>query len=803
MQHKYSLFFILFTSILCLLITSVSATNYYINATSGSDSLAGTTPATAWKTISKVNSVVFNPGDNIYFERGQTWREQLSVAFSTAGNSTSPVIFSFYGNGPQPIIDGSNLITGWNDTGSNVWNASVTTQPKQVFFNGTRGTVVNYSGVNGTNKWNWSNNVLYVYSTSDPDTAYTMEASQRTYGILLDTNNYITISNIDIRKTNQDGIGTFTSTGVVINGTELSYNYEYGINEWRASGSEVVNITNNTIHDNGGSGMEPNSLNSSLISGNIAYNNDILEIETIHNWGAGIKLVGSRNTNNIVEHNIAYLNGHGVTGAGGDSQDRAGIWLDTVGTGNIVRYNIAYSNLKYGIFNEATNGSIIYYNIAYNNTEVGNARGILVGRGSSNNVVYNNIVYGNRIGLAAEGDGVGNSGLYDNNTFKNNIAFGNIVQQFRAFLGGENDGVNGIGNVYLYNSFGPEATNFIGWGFSTNKSTYSSWETASGNCGSTGCSHSVQSDPLFTNASNNDFTLQHSSPAIDAGTNVSLTTDYAGNPVPRGAAPDIGAYEYQSSGGTETYYVNATTGSDSNNGLSPANPWQTIAKVNSMTFNPGDNIYFERGQTWRETLTVPSSGNATAQITFGAYGNVSAGAPIINGENTTNVLILLNGKSYINISALNLTNSTAATIFTNLGGSQYITIQGNEISFSGQHGIQINSNYSTITNNNIHNVTYNGINIDGGDNDIISNNDIYNWGYYSESSGWSGVNIYCAPNFCSNISVSNNTIHDGYSTGIGATSVNNMTLEYNDIFGVLNDNLTGGGVLISSRIPAT
>lgn len=39
--------------------------------------------------------------------------------------------------------------------------------------------------------------------------------------------------------------------------------------------------------------------------------------------------------------------------------------------------------------------------------------------------------------------------------------------------------------------------------------------------------------------------LSSSSPAINAGTDVSLTTDYAGNLVPRGSAPDIGAYEYQ------------------------------------------------------------------------------------------------------------------------------------------------------------------------------------------------------------------------------------------------------------------
>jgi hypothetical protein len=40
-----------------------------------------------------------------------------------------------------------------------------------------------------------------------------------------------------------------------------------------------------------------------------------------------------------------------------------------------------------------------------------------------------------------------------------------------------------------------------------------------------------------------DYRLQSVSPAIDAGTDISLTIDYAGNPIY--GAPDIGAYEYQ------------------------------------------------------------------------------------------------------------------------------------------------------------------------------------------------------------------------------------------------------------------
>jgi hypothetical protein len=55
----------------------------------------------------------------------------------------------------------------------------------------------------------------------------------------------------------------------------------------------------------------------------------------------------------------------------------------------------------------------------------------------------------------------------------------------------------------------------------------------------------VNVDPLFSNAENNDFSLQAGSPAIHAGGTIpSVTDDYAGSARPQGGAYDIGAYEH-------------------------------------------------------------------------------------------------------------------------------------------------------------------------------------------------------------------------------------------------------------------
>jgi hypothetical protein len=70
----------------------------------------------------------------------------------------------------------------------------------------------------------------------------------------------------------------------------------------------------------------------------------------------------------------------------------------------------------------------------------------------------------------------------------------------------------GSGNVYEYNCFGPGSPNFIEWGLGVFKSTYAAWEAAYG-----GRAYSVETDPKLTNPAGGDFTLQATSPCIDAG----------------------------------------------------------------------------------------------------------------------------------------------------------------------------------------------------------------------------------------------------------------------------------------------
>ena len=86
--------------------------------------------------------------------------------------------------------------------------------------------------------------------------------------------------------------------------------------------------------------------------------------------------------------------------------------------------------------------------------------------------------------------------------------------------------------------------------------------------------------------------------------------------------------------GATTYYVDATTGSDANNGISAGTAWKTIAKVNATTLNPGDSVLLKRGEIWREQLTNASSGSAGNPITYADFG--TGNKPSIRGSNAYN-----------------------------------------------------------------------------------------------------------------------------------------------------------------------
>ncbi len=84
---------------------AVGTKTYYVDSAAGDDANAGTSSATAWRTLAKANTAQLAPGAQLLFERGGVWAGSLKVGAN--GTAQAPITIGAYGTGNQPQIGGS------------------------------------------------------------------------------------------------------------------------------------------------------------------------------------------------------------------------------------------------------------------------------------------------------------------------------------------------------------------------------------------------------------------------------------------------------------------------------------------------------------------------------------------------------------------------------------------------------------------------------------------------------------------------------------------------------------------------
>jgi len=105
---------------------------------------------------------------------------------------------------------------------------------------------------------------------------------------------------------------------------------------------------------------------------------------------------------------------------------------------------------------------------------------------------------------------------------------------------------------------------------------------------------------------------------------------------------------------SQVYYVSSSLGNDQNDGLSIQSPFQSIEKLNSMVFSPGDSINFKSGDYWEGMFWLKGSGVSNNSIVVDIYGGV--GKATINGNGYQSCILIYNDE-YISI------NKDISTIF--------------------------------------------------------------------------------------------------------------------------------------------
>lgn len=516
--------------------TLVTSKIYFISP-SGNDSNNGTSAATAWKTIARVNAATFAPGDVVLFEGGKTFNGMLYI--TSSGSNGFNIRFASYGTGRATINGGSG-------TAVFAYNASYITIDSLVAAGSW-----NAASQSGNDSYG-----IFFY-TDIPGAVKLGEAA---------------VTRCEVKGFNKSGISFLSWPG---DGSQSGYN--------------KITVMGNNVHDNGASGISTLGPSGTAGSTVYAFSNVYVGYNRVHD-NMGIKSNTSSHSGNgiiigdaaagTVEYNAAYNNGwynnaasggpaaiwcydskniifqyneahHNGTGTG--KPDGDGFDLDGGAVNCIMQYNYSHDNYgagfllwEYGNPRIKNSNNILRYNISQNDNTSNNNTvygGISVGPNCNNNLFYNNTTWSVKGSAVFVTGGTGNK--FYNNIFESQGTAPAIVSTSGSFF---------LNNNY-YNASGFRVK-YAG-------STYTSLATFRNTINEkyNGVNYGVAVNPQLSNPGNagslntgNPSVITHyipntGSPMINTGFN--LTTlglnvgikDFTKASVPYGGGYDMGACE--------------------------------------------------------------------------------------------------------------------------------------------------------------------------------------------------------------------------------------------------------------------
>ncbi|KKL80786.1 hypothetical protein LCGC14_2001290 [marine sediment metagenome] len=242
-----------------------------------------------------------------------------------------------------------------------------------------------------------------------------------------------------------------------------------------------------------------------------------------------------------------------------------------------------------------------------------------------------------------------------------------------------------------------------------------------------------------------------------------------------------------------TYYVSNSGNDTINSGLSPADSWLTIDKVNNTNLVAGDSVLFNRNDTWNKELKILKSGSSGLNIVFGAYGEGSK--PIIDLLSQGDKAISCS-RSYITIQDLILKNSPHNGLAIDVtGGAKDINVFRVEIFNAGKNALAVRKGGSDFLIDGVRviNAKNNGIYFSGTELNKVSNVIVQNC-YVSGVRSNDGIVVH--QNSAGETAGSNFIIRNNYAElcaeqGFDVTTGSDIILDNN----ISKNNLRGGVVV--------
>ena len=510
---------------------------YYINTT-GNDANNGLSMFTAWQTLSRINTLDLEPGDQILLEGGASFTGSIQLDQNDSGTPANPVLISSYGTGRATIYAPNTVALHAFNVGG-VKLANLIFQGNNKNKNGIHfeidqtSTDLDFISIDNIDVFNFSGRGLFI------------EARSTDKGF-----NDVTVVHSNFHNNGLAGMETMGNTPMFSH-TNFSITYcrfydNYGtLDVSRTSGNGLVI-----------SGVDGATI-SYCESNNNGSNNRRPDAGPVGIWMYEAKNVTIQNCES--HHNQA-----------GSYKDGGGFDIDGGSQDCIIQYCYSHDNegagylmAEYGSPNEFKN-NIIRYNVSQNdgrNNSYGAVTLYAVNQEHQikNCRIYNNTLYVNNLDVIGGTPSAVN--VFSQNFL--NVQLSNNIFYVTSGV----DLINCVASqttseiLFLNNNYYSVTSDYRFKWNSTYYTSLADWRFATGQEMDGTNLRGIAGDPLLINAGSGGtvnpadggslnflfgYTLNSTSPVINEGIDLSNmgTHDFFGNAIPQFSNYDIGASEY-------------------------------------------------------------------------------------------------------------------------------------------------------------------------------------------------------------------------------------------------------------------
>ncbi|TDC82651.1 hypothetical protein E1193_11205 [Micromonospora sp. KC606] len=518
-----------------------AGTTYYVSA-AGNDTNAGTSSGAAWRSLDKVNSTAFQPGDTILLRAGDRWVGQLWPKGS--GVSGDPIVIDRYGEGAKPMVAGQGTVGEavrlfnqeyWEIRNLDVSNAAPATATpganlgdfRGIGVHGDNGRTLRHFVIDSVDVHDVTGEVRWIGgnpANNSPGVTWGTgwDRSKNTGGIAFTTTvpdiaapggptvlSGITVQNSTIRNTSFAGIVVKQYTGDAPGAVSTGWGTRRTADDALFTPHTNVTIRGNYVSQAntnfGGNGVYLTDVRDALVEGNVIDRVGVSGIETYAADRVTVQyneVMGTRHaqgsadangldpdiatTNQLFQYNYLHDNGDGILVCGCGSA-RFG--------SAVIRYNVVTGSKRWNLHMSQQTGTVahIYHNTFYSTDAPNMVSGGVSGRATLTNNLF----------ISERPDVTFNT--QSNVTYSKNGYSANLTPP-------STDSTRVVGDPRFVD------------------------RTAGGPYGD-------ENGPNLGTAAN--FALQAGSVFSDAGASVTGNggLDFAGAPVPTGTGPDIGAFE--------------------------------------------------------------------------------------------------------------------------------------------------------------------------------------------------------------------------------------------------------------------